>query len=124
MKILICGPEGSGKTVLAKPFSELLNAVYVNKDTYANELRGYVDGLVAGGCVVVIDKRCNTAEAVNYIDPDYIVWMDTVDQSTERPARVDYHVAKWFEDTHAQLVDVVKNYMERKAKNEATTGRN
>ena len=31
MKILICGPEGSGKTTLAKPFAELLGGIYVNK---------------------------------------------------------------------------------------------
>ncbi len=113
MKILICGPEGSGKTTLAKPFAELLNAIYVNKDSYKNELRGYIDGIVAAGKHVVIDKRCNTNEAVEYLDPDYIVWMDTKANKTEKPSRIDYHVAEWFHDTHSQLGDVVKRYMER-----------
>jgi broad-specificity NMP kinase len=113
MIILICGPEGSGKTTLAKPFAELLGAMYVNKDTYANELKGYVDGIVAAGKTVVIDKRCNTNEAVEYLDPDYIVWMDMRTVKTERPSRVDYHVAEWFDDTHKQLIDVVKRYMEK-----------
>ena len=27
---------------------------------------------------------------------------------------VYYHVAKWFDDTHAQLADVVNNYMRKK----------
>jgi len=114
MKILICGPEGSGKTTLAKPFAELLGAKYITKDSYANELRGYVDGIVASGNTVVIDKRCNTNEAVEYLDPDYIVWMDMRTVKTEKPSRVDYHVAKWFNDTHAQLMPVVQRYMEKK----------
>mgnify|MGYP001146316377 CR=1 FL=1 len=114
MIILICGPERSGKTTLAKPFAELLGAVYVNKDTYANELKGYVDGIVAAGKTVVIDKRCNTNEAVEYLDPDYVVWMDMRTVKTEKPSRVDYHVAEWFDDTDKQLLDVVKRYMEKK----------
>ena len=31
----------------------------------------------------------------------------------EAPNKVDYHVAQWFGDTHAQLVDVVKTWMQR-----------
>lgn len=113
MIILICGPEGSGKTTLAKPLADLLNAVYVNKDTYSNELKGYIDGLVAAGKTVVVDKRCNTNEAVEYLDPKFVIWMDTKNVKTEKPSRVNYHVAQWFDDTHAQLVDVVKTFMER-----------
>ena len=113
MKILICSPEGSGKTTLAKPFAELINAIYINKDSYPKELRGYIDGLVASGNTVVIDKRCNTKEAVDYLSPDYVVWMNTVKEKTEKPSHVNYAVAKWFNDTHAQLVEVVKTYMER-----------
>ena len=114
MKILICGPEGSGKTTIAKPFADLINGVYVNKDSYANELRGYVDGIVAAGKTVVIDKRCNTNEAVEYLDPDYIVWMDMRTVKTERPSRVDYHIEKWFEDSHAQLMPVIERWIEIK----------
>jgi uridine kinase len=114
MIILICGAEGSGKTVLAKPFAELINAVYVNKDTYPRkELKGYIDGLVAAGKTVVVDKRCQSVEAHNYINPDYVVWMDTVEAKTETPPRIDYHVSEWFNDTHKQLVNVIKLYMER-----------
>jgi hypothetical protein len=25
----------------------------------------------------------------------------------------NYHVAEWFQDTHAQLVEVVKNYIDK-----------
>ena len=114
MIILICGAEGSGKTVLAKPFAELLGAVYVNKDTYSRELKGYIDGLVAAGKTVVVDKRCQTNRAVEYIDPDFVVWMDTVKEKIDKPQKVNYHVAQWFDDTHTQLVDIVKVYMERR----------
>jgi len=114
MKILICGPEGSGKTTLAKPFAKLINGIYVNKDSYANELRGYIDGIVSAGKTVVIDKRCNTNKAVEYLDPDYIVWMDMRTVKTERPNRVDYHIEKWFNNAHEQLMPVVQRWIEIK----------
>jgi len=31
----------------------------------------------------------------------------------EEPASCDYHVKEWFNDTHAQLLEVVKRYMEK-----------
>jgi|TARA_R110002153_G_scaffold224423_1_gene377107 energy-coupling factor transporter ATP-binding protein EcfA2 len=111
MKILICGPEGSGKTTLAKPFAELIGGVYINKDSYQKELRGYVDGIVAAGKSVVIDKRCNTPEAVDYLDPDYVVWLDMRTVKTERPNRVDYHIEGWFDNTPEQLSKVVERYI-------------
>ena len=42
----------------------------------------------------------------------------------ERPEEVDYHVAKWFNDTHAELVKVVENYMQKQddIKNDRTVG--
>jgi len=110
MKILICGPEGSGKTTLAKPFAELINAVYVHRDSYPCELRGYIDGLVAAGNVVVIDKRCDRSSAVEYLHPDFVVWLDMRTAKTQRPYQVDYHIEKWFDDTPAQLVKVLERY--------------
>ena len=114
MIILICGAEGSGKTSLAKPFADLLGAVYVNKDTYLrNELKGYIDGITSTGKNVVVDKRCRTNAAVDYIDPDFVVWMDTIEEKIERPAKVNYHVSQWFHDTDAQLLQVIKKFTER-----------
>ena len=111
MIILICGPEGSGKTTIAKPLAELLGAQYVTKDSYTKELKGYIDGIVSTGKTVVIDKRCNTNKAVEYLDPNYIVWMDMRTVKTEKPYRVDYHVEQWFNDAHLQLSQVVNRYM-------------
>ena len=33
----------------------------------------------------------------------------------EKPAKYDYHVANWFDDTPHQLMEVVQNYMLAKA---------
>jgi len=113
MKILVCGNEGSGKTTLAKPLAKLLNAKYVNKDSYEKELRGYVDGIVAADKSVVIDKRCSSDEAIEYLNPDFIIWMDTAPNTSYKPFRYDYHVSEWFDDTHVVLVEVLKKYMDR-----------
>ncbi|OUV26898.1 MAG: hypothetical protein CBC57_01705 [Euryarchaeota archaeon TMED97] len=93
MKILICGPKGSGKKTLAEPLKELL------KDS----------------CTIVVES-CTNQNQVNEIDPEYIVWMDTLDRSTFKPDNVDYHIAAWFNDTHTQLADVVIRHIARKEK--------
>ena len=31
-----------------------------------------------------------------------------------QPPHCDYHVEKWFDDTHAQLMQVVQRWMERR----------
>mgnify|MGYP002623063389 CR=1 FL=1 len=139
MKILICGPEGSGKTTLAKPFAELIGGVHLNADNIreiyddwdftlegrlrqAQRMRHLADGVVMADKIAVADFVCPTEDARNMFAPDYIVWMDTLKEGRfedtnaifEKPTKYDYHVAKWFEDTHAQLVQVVQNYMRRK----------
>ena len=94
MKILICGPGGSGKKTLAKPLEELL------KDS----------------CTIVVEA-CTNQLQVDEIDPEYIVWMDTLDNvKTFKPNNIDYHIAQWFNDTHKQLADVVIQHITRKEK--------
>ena len=95
MKILICGPEGSGKKTLAEPLTELL------KDS----------------CTIVVDS-CTDQTQVDEINPEYIVWMDTLGKPTFKPNKVDYHIAAWFDDLHTQLADVVTRHIARKEKNE------
>ena len=138
MKILIFGLPGSGKTTLAKPFAELIGGVHINADevrkTYndynftidgriiqAQRMRYIADGVVLAGKIAVADFVCPTEEARKKFNPDYTVWMDTIKEGRyvdtnaifKNPIKCDYHVAEWFSDTHAQLVDVVTNYMEK-----------
>lgn len=138
MKILIFGLPGSGKTTLAKPFAELIGGVHINADEIrthyddwdfspegrmrqANRMRHLSDGVVLADKIAVTDFICPTEAARQAFDPDYTVWMDTIKQGRfedtnamfEAPATFDYHVNTWFDDTHQQLVNVVKNYMRK-----------
>lgn len=138
-KILILGLPGSGKTTLARPFAELIGGVHLNADEVrskyddwdftiegrlrqAQRMRYLADGVVLAGKIAVADFICPTEKAREEFAPDYIVWMDTIKKSGyedtnilfEKPTNYNYHVAQWFEDTHVQLLKVVKNYMLRK----------
>ena len=138
MKILIFGLPGSGKSTLAEPFAKLINGIWINADQVreqyndwdfspegrirqAQRMRCISDGVVRAGGIAVADFVCPTDEARKQFDADYTVWMDTIKKGRfedtnamfERPVNVNYHVAAWFHDTHAQLLEVVQNYMER-----------
>lgn len=145
MKILICGLPGSGKSTLAKPFAELLGAVWINADIIrtsysdwdfspqgrirqAQRMKHLSDGVVMAGKIAVADFICPTQQAQTEFNADYTIWMDTITKSEyedtnaifEKPQNVDYHVAKWFNNTHVELMEVVSNFMERKAKTQAS----
>jgi len=138
VKILIFGLPGSGKTTLAKPFAELIGGVHINADEVrkkyndwdftpegrmrqAARMRYLADGVVMSGKVAVADFVCPTEAARLEFAPDFTVWMDTIKEGRfedtnkmfEKPPRCDYHVAEWFNDTHAQLMPVVQRWMER-----------
>jgi len=140
MKILIFGLPGSGKSTLAEPFSELIGAVWINADQVreryndwdfspegrirqAQRMRHLADGVVLAGKIAIADFVCPTDQAREEFDADYTVWMDTIDQGRfedtnrmfQKPKHYDYHVAKWFDDTPLQLMEVVKNYQLKKA---------
>ena len=87
----------------------------------AQRMRHLADGVVLAGKIAVADFVCPTEAARAEFAPDYTVWMDTIQAGRyedtnamfEQPPQCNYHVNKWFDDTHAQLVKVVNNYMLR-----------
>jgi adenylylsulfate kinase len=136
MKILIMGLPGSGKSTLAEPFAQLVNGVWLNADAVRSEyndwdfspegrirqaqrMRYLADGVVRAGRVAVADFVCPTEQARAEFAPDYVVWMDTIQEGRfedtnkmfQPPKQVDYHVSKWFDDTHRQLFDVFSHYL-------------
>ena len=138
MKLLIMGLRGSGKTTVAEPLAELIGGVHLNADNIrtkyddwdftsegrlrqAERMLHLADGVVLAGKIAVADFIAPTEEARQVFNADYTIWMDTIDNSGfpdtdqmfEPPMEVNYHVNKWFDDTHQQLVKVVNNYMLR-----------
>ena len=89
----------------------------------AQRMRHLADGVVMAGKIAVADFICPTHESRKLFNADFTIYMDTIQESRfddtnaifERPdtswGGVDYHVAKWFTDTHIQLVPIIERYM-------------
>lgn len=138
MKILIFGLPGAGKSTLAQPFAKLIGGVWINADQVrekyndwdfspegrirqAQRMRHLADGVVMAGKTAVADFVCPTERARKEFNPDFTVWMDTIEEGRfedtnkmfEKPPKVDYHVKGWFDDTPLQLIEVIKVWMEK-----------
>ena len=141
LKILICGLPGSGKTTLANVLVPMLNAVWLNADEVrknandwdfspegrirqANRMKSMAQEAIKDNRHVIADFVCPTETTRRDFDADFTIWMDTTKGSLykdtlkmfEPPKKtdVDYHVAQWFDDTHAQLAEVVKNWTKKR----------
>ena len=89
----------------------------------AKRITHIADGVVESGKVAVADFVCPTAETRKIFNADFTIWMDTLKEGRYadtndmfEPAErydVDYHVAKWFNDTHTQLVPIIERYMKK-----------
>ena len=126
------------KSTLAEPLADLIGGVWINADavrtTYddwdfsvqgrirqAQRMRHLADGVVLAGKIAVADFVCPIEDSRKEFDPDFTVWMDTIKEGRyddtnmlfKKPKNVDYHVAEWFDDTHAQLMPVVQRWMEK-----------
>ncbi len=143
MKILIFGLPGSGKSTLAKPFADLIGGVHLNADNIrkeyndwdfslegrnrqASRMKYLADGVVKAGKIAVADFVCPTHLTRLEFNPDYTVWMDTISRCRfedtndlfETPELVDYHVEKWFDNAHNQLMPVVQRWIDINNKKE------
>ena len=97
MKILIMGLPGSGKTTLAAKLVSLIKAKWLNNDKVRKEANDWdfseearkrqakricelADKYKKDGHNVVADFVCPTPEARKLFNPDYIVWMNTIEK--------------------------------------------
>ena len=107
MKILICGLPGSGKTTLAKSFSDLIGGIHINADEVRKKYEGYdkknwdfsiegrlkqaermkmvSDGVLLSGKMPVVDFVCPTEQTRKIFESDpikvFTIWMDTIKES-------------------------------------------
>ena len=98
MKILICGLPGSGKTWLAERLvKHLKNCAWYNADQLrkysndwdfsqegrirqANRMRTFADFERKNGRWVICDFVAPTEKSRKTFNPDYLIWLDTIDQ--------------------------------------------
>jgi adenylylsulfate kinase len=73
------------------------------------------DGVSMAGKIAVTDFVCPFAETRNAFDPDYTIWMDTIQEGRfedtnkifQKPRHCDYHVTEWYANTHLELEPVI-----------------
>jgi adenylylsulfate kinase len=132
MKILICGLPGSGKSTLADTLSEIVGAVWINADEVrehyddwdftpegrerqAQRMRYLSDGAILSKRIVIADFVAPTAALRKQYDPDYIIWMDTINEGRyedtnamfEKVENADYICKTW--NTTANILGIIEH---------------
>lgn len=121
MKILIFGLPGSGKSTMAKRLSNVFSgSIWINADEIRKHyddwdfslegrirqslrMRHLADGVVMAGGIAIADFVCPTKKTREQFDPDFSIWMDTIDKGRfedtnlmfEKPENPDIVVRKW-----------------------------
>jgi adenylylsulfate kinase len=137
-KILIFGLPGSGKSYLAEPLAKELGGVWINADQVREQyddwdfsdegrmrqalrMKFLSEGVVRAGKFAITDFVCPFEKARVDFAPDYSVWMDTIKEGRfedtnkmfQAPPTCDYHISKWFDNSHEALLPIINRYMGR-----------
>ena len=136
MKILIMGLPGAGKTTLASKLVPMIKAKWLNADEVrkkandwdfseegikrqAKRMSDLADEYIKEGHRVIADFFCPTPKAREIFNPDYLVWVDTVEKGRfedtnkifEKPKKYDFRVdTKNFELWALQIADQIIEY--------------
>ena len=123
------GLPGAGKTTLASKLVPLINAKWLNADDVRKESNDWdfseegrkrqakrmadlAEKLKNQGYIVIADFVCPTPEARKLFNPDFIIWVDTIDKGRFddtnkmflKPKNYDVRVTEKNSDTWSQKI--------------------